>query len=306
MLSRLQTETHEIPSIDEVNETMSTFKWSKKATEELKKLNTDCNMTAGLEAVLQVAVGARVMLRRNIDTRKGLVNGALGTVTSIKAHHISVHFDNMSDVYDVEKVKSKFMVMKKIYVSVLGISIVYMVYWGIHNVQPSIECAMQSRNFHGECTTECAEHTCVRTCKVRIEPNAVEFGNCIMVMKKIYVFRKQFPLILTFAITIHKCQGLSLDCTMMDLSDQVFSPGMAYVAWSCVKRLENLHLIAFKPQCIIVSTPCLQEINRLRQTYCPNLPQYTVPSTKCAHQKRKRKLSGTAVPTLLPPTAKNK
>ena len=228
MLSRLQTETHEIPSIDEVNETMSTFKWSKKATEELKKLNTDCNMTAGLEAVLQVAVGARVMLRRNIDTRKGLVNGALGTVISIKAHHISVHFDNMSDVYDVEKVKSKF-----------------------------------------------------------------------MVMKKIYVFRKQFPLILAFAITIHKCQGLSLDCAMMDLSDQVFSPGMAYVALSRVKRLENLHLIAFKPQCIIVSTPCLQEINRLRQTYCPNLPQYTV--REFAHQKRKRKLSGHAVPTPLPP-----
>ena len=42
--------------IDEVNETMGTFKWSKKGTEELKKLDTDCNMTAELEAVLQVAV----------------------------------------------------------------------------------------------------------------------------------------------------------------------------------------------------------------------------------------------------------
>ena len=114
MRSRLEAETHEIPCIDDVNETIGTFKWSKKAAEELKKLNTDCNMTAGLEAVLQIAVGARVMLRRNVDTSKGLVNGALGTVISIKAHHISVHFDNMSDVYDVEKVKSKFMVMKNI------------------------------------------------------------------------------------------------------------------------------------------------------------------------------------------------
>ena len=81
-----------------------------------------------------------------------------------------------------------------------------------------------------------------------------------MVMKNIYVFRKQFPLILAF-VTIHKCQGLSLDCAMMDLSDQVFSPGTAYVALSRVKRLENVHLIAFKPQCVIVSTPCIQEIN---------------------------------------------
>ena len=65
-------------------------------------------------------------------------------------------------------------------------------------------------------------------------------------MKKIFVFRKQFPLILAFAVTIHKCQGLSLDRAMMDLSGEVFSPGMAYVALSRVKRLENLHLIAFR------------------------------------------------------------
>ena len=229
MLSRLRAETQEIPCTDEVNETVGTFKWTKKAAEELQKLNSDCNLTAGLEAVLRVAVGARVMLHRNIDTSQGLVNGAIGTVISIKAHHISVHFDNMSHVYDVEKVKSKF-----------------------------------------------------------------------MVMKKIFVFRKQFPLILAFAVTIHKCQGLSLDCAMMDLSDEVFSPGMAYVALSRVKRLENLHLIAFNPQSVIVSSKSLQEINRLRQTYCPNLPQYPVPSAQPKAQKRKRKLSGTVMSTSPP------
>ena len=108
MLSRLQAETQEIPCTNEVNETVGTFKWTKMAAEELQKLNGDCNLTAGLEAVLSVAVGARVMLRRNIDT---LVNGAIGTVISIKAHHISVHFDNMSHIYDVEKVKRKLMVI---------------------------------------------------------------------------------------------------------------------------------------------------------------------------------------------------
>ena len=62
--------------MDEVDETKGTFKWSKKATKAMEKLNRDCNMTGGLEAVLKVAVGARVMLRRNFDTRSGLVNGA--------------------------------------------------------------------------------------------------------------------------------------------------------------------------------------------------------------------------------------
>ena len=50
----------------------------------MKRLNSDCNLTAGLEAVLEIAVGARVMLRHNIDTSKGLVNGAVGTVISTK------------------------------------------------------------------------------------------------------------------------------------------------------------------------------------------------------------------------------
>ena len=52
----------------------------QKNTEEMKKLNSDCNLTAGLQAVVQLAVAAHVMLRRNIDTNIGLVNGAVGTV----------------------------------------------------------------------------------------------------------------------------------------------------------------------------------------------------------------------------------
>ena len=52
-------------------------KWSKRAQKQLEKLNCDSNLTAGLEAELTLAIGARVMLRRNIDTKKGLVNGAM-------------------------------------------------------------------------------------------------------------------------------------------------------------------------------------------------------------------------------------
>ena len=79
----------------------------------MKKLNCDCNLTVGLEAVLQVAVGAHVMLRRNIETSTGLVNGAMATVISITAHHIAVQFDNAPEAYHMEKVKSKCDVMKR-------------------------------------------------------------------------------------------------------------------------------------------------------------------------------------------------
>ena len=82
MLQELASEVHEIMCTDEIDQTSSTQKWTKKATEQLEKLTSDCNMTAGLEAKLTLAVGARVMLRRNMDTKKGLVNGAIGTVLS--------------------------------------------------------------------------------------------------------------------------------------------------------------------------------------------------------------------------------
>ena len=100
-----------------MDETLGKYKWNQKASDALKKLNSDCsdcNMTAGLEAVLQVAVGAGVMLRRNIDTTTGLVNGVgtVGTVLSIKAHSIVVQFDGKHDPHPVERVKSKFMLLK--------------------------------------------------------------------------------------------------------------------------------------------------------------------------------------------------
>eukprot|EP00731_Ephydatia_muelleri_P023421 Em0015g1004a len=153
MLANLRVGIVEVPCIDETDETTGPVKWTKRAAPALQKLNLDCNLTAGLEAVLKLAVGARVMLRRNINTMEGLVNGALGTVKSIGVHCIHVMFDhNPAKECQIKRVRSKF-----------------------------------------------------------------------QVIQKCFVYRKQFPLILAFAVTIHKCQGLSLDCAIIDLSSDVFT-----------------------------------------------------------------------------------
>ena len=101
---------------DEVDETASTRKWSKKAADQLEKLNNDCNRTAGLETKLELAVGARVMLRQNIDIKAGLVNVIIGTVCSLSSSCVTVQFDHIAEPYDVQHVKSKFMLMKSFYV----------------------------------------------------------------------------------------------------------------------------------------------------------------------------------------------
>ena len=181
MLNHLETEKHVISCTDEIDETKSTAKWHEKAAKQLEILNHDCNNTAGLEAVLTLAVGARVMLRRNVDVKSGLVNDAIGTVVAISPTRIAVKFDHLTDTRDIEQVRGKFIVMKNY-------------------------CA----------------------------------------------YLTQFPLILAYAVTIHKCQSLSLDCAIIDLTDKVFADGMAYVALFRLKSLAGLHLIAFIPQSLKV------------------------------------------------------
>ena len=44
ILSRLNTDTKDILCTDEVDETSGIFKWSQKATDEMKKLNTDARI----------------------------------------------------------------------------------------------------------------------------------------------------------------------------------------------------------------------------------------------------------------------
>ena len=103
------------------------------------------------------------------------------------------------------------------------------------------------------------------------------------------MYRKQFPLILAFAVTIHKCQGLSLDCAIIDLSSDVFATGMAYVVLSRVRTLEGLHLVAFDPKSIKVSLECIEEVNRLRKTLTRDLPSLRVPDKQTAD---KHKITG--------------
>ena len=63
----------------------------------------------------------------------------------------------------------------------------------------------------------------------------------------------QIPLILAWALTIHKSQGATLDFAEVDAGSGIFECGQTYVALSRVKSLEGLYLQSFDAKRIRVN-----------------------------------------------------
>jgi ATP-dependent DNA helicase PIF1 len=64
------------------------------------------------------------------------------------------------------------------------------------------------------------------------------------------VSRQQIPLALAWAVTTHKIQGATLDCALIDIGEDVFEYGQAYVALSRVKSLDSLYVHNLEPSCV--------------------------------------------------------
>lgn len=75
---------------------------------------------------------------------------------------------------------------------------------------------------------------------------------------------KQIPLILAWAITIHKAQGVTLDMAEIDAGSGIFECGQTYVALSRVRDLAGLHLTKFDPQKIKVNRKVQKFYSSLR------------------------------------------
>ncbi|XP_057335389.1 ATP-dependent DNA helicase PIF1-like [Microplitis mediator] len=187
----------------------------KKACDTLIKIKEDASRSAGLAGTIVIKIGAKVMLRRNIDVTLGLVNGAIGTVISI------------SKSIDGSKIQ--------------GVNIDF---------------------GSGKVNT--------------IERAKVKF----QLLERAFVIREQFPLCLSYAVTIHKSQGLSLKNAIIEAGNSIFNVGQIYVALSRVTELGGLHLINFDPHSVKANLLAIEEFNRLRKIYRSDLPPIPVSSRR--------------------------
>ena len=87
----------------------------------------------------------------------------------------------------------------------------------------------------------------------------------------------QIPLILAWALTIHKAQGSTLDIAEVDAGSQIFECGQTYVALSRVKSLEGLYLQSFDVTKI--------KINKKVQKFYEGLKEYSISNLKDENTK---------------------
>ena len=89
----------------------------------------------------------------------------------------------------------------------------------------------------------------------------------------------QVPLILAWALTIHKAQGSTLDIAEVDAGSGIFECGQTYVALSRVKSLEGLYLSSFDATKV--------RINRKVQEFYTILEQDDLKKRRLAEEKEK-------------------
>ncbi|XP_069109228.1 ATP-dependent DNA helicase PIF1-like [Argopecten irradians] len=168
-----------------------------------------------LQQSLWLAIGARVMLTKNVDVTDGLVNGAFGIVTNL----VTDNLDTISKITHIE--------------------------------------------------------VCFDNKRIGLK-QGMKFGNEVKVMLDRYeeyngrnkrYIRRQFPLKLAWACTVHKVQGLTTEKAVVSL-EKVFAPGQAYVALSRVTSLNGLTIVGFNEKAIFCNPKIKEAMENMPLFLC--------------------------------------
>ena len=166
--------------------------------------------------------GAQVMLIKNMDDT--LVNGSLGKVTGFMTEQMFVLYKENEEAFlDGEGGSTELELRTLQKQSLLGVN--------TQQVYPVVRFAI-------------ADGT-TRDLLCKRESWKVELPN-----GEVQASRDQIPLILAWALSIHKAQGQTLERVRVDLG-RVFEKGQAYVALSRATNMAGLQVLRFDPKKIM-------------------------------------------------------
>jgi len=174
-----------------------------KDSPEVVQATQGLDKVAAYSVELTLAVGAQVMLLTNMNPAAGLVNGSRGVV---------IGFDRPCTL-------------------------------GPGEARP---CSIGLGP--GEARPASKEEVTVKRPADTVFP-VVKFKSCTQIIQHHDwdtdmpgIKRQQLPLKLAYAITIHKAQGATLDCALIDVGGRTFEYGQAYTALSRLKDMESLFI----------------------------------------------------------------
>ena len=188
------------------------FYWEQQSHPELAEINSNVTMalsTHAYERWVCLKVGQPVILQKNLDVEKGLINGSQGVITGF------VPYDEARQPRDSSVEKGRIAYLRR-------------------------ECI---ENFMRGQRTFCIPVVKFNNLEV---PQTI-YPDCGMTEQGFstphsLLTRTQIPLLAGWALTIHKTQGMTLDKAIVDVG-RCFVAGMAYVALSRVKALEGLKVL---------------------------------------------------------------
>lgn len=170
--------------------------------------------------VLELKKGAQVMLIKNMDD--GLVNGSLGKVMAFQTEAMFEIYDNDPDVLD-SSIDTEDLTEQQ---------------QGMRANMAKKESSAKESQMYPLVRFSMPDGTS-RDLLVQHEEWKVELPN-----GEIQAQRRQLPLILAWALSIHKAQGQTLERVKIDLR-RVFEKGQAYVALSRATSQDGLEVQNF-------------------------------------------------------------
>jgi ATP-dependent DNA helicase PIF1 len=84
----------------------------------------------------------------------------------------------------------------------------------------------------------------------------------------------QYPLVLAWALTIHKIQGATMNMAEIDIGFSIFEYGQTYVALSRIQSLDGLYLSAFNPDRIRTNPKVIEFYKNI-----PNIENFVLPTS---------------------------